>query len=198
MKLRGNICIFGDSIIWGAWDKEYGGWVNRLNILCQKTDENKIIYNLGIPSETTTKLLLRIENECKVRKPDAIIISIGINDALYLKNKKCTQTNTDELVKNIEKIINICKTYTENILFIGLTAVNEEYTIPIKWNNNEIYLNKNIDIYNNKIKECCNQNKVDFINIIDILEINDLSEDGIHPNEKGHEKIFKIIKRKID
>ena len=21
-KIQGNICVFGDSIVWGAWDKE--------------------------------------------------------------------------------------------------------------------------------------------------------------------------------
>ncbi len=24
VKSEGNICIFGDSIVWGAWDKEKG------------------------------------------------------------------------------------------------------------------------------------------------------------------------------
>ncbi len=27
-----NICIFGDSITYGAFDTEKGGWVNRLHL----------------------------------------------------------------------------------------------------------------------------------------------------------------------
>ena len=29
-KLEGNICILGDSIVYGAWDEEKHGYVNRL------------------------------------------------------------------------------------------------------------------------------------------------------------------------
>ena len=159
-------------------------------------DEN-IVYNLGIPSETTTDLLKRIKNECESRKPNTIIISIGINDALYLKGIGKEQTDIITFESNIEEIINICKTYTKNICFIGLTRVNEKYTVPISWNNNEMYFNKNIEKYNEKIKECCIENKISFLNALDILEIEDLNKDGIHPNEMGHEKIFERIKEEI-
>lgn len=197
VKLEGNICVFGDSIVWGAWDKEKAGWVNRLAIYCQNGNDENIVYNLGIPSETTTDLLKRIKNECESRKPNTIIISIGINDALYLKGIGKEQTDIITFESNIEEIINICKTYTKNICFIGLTRVNEKYTVPISWNNNEMYFNKNIEKYNEKIKECCIENKISFLNALDILEIEDLNEDGIHPNEMGHEKIFERIKEEI-
>lgn len=197
-KLEGNICIFGDSIVWGAWDKEYAGWVNRLEIYCQNINNENIIYNLGITSETTIDLLKRIKNELEVRNPDTIIISIGINDALYLKDIKKEQTDIDTFEQNIKKIIHICKEYTKNILFIGLTRVNEKCTVPISWNNNEMYFNKNIEKYNEKIRECCMENQVSFLNVLDILEIDDLNEDGVHPNEIGHKKLFERIKEKME
>ena len=71
-KLEGNICVFDDSIVWGAWDKEKTGQVNRLAIYCQNSNGEKIVYNLGIPSETTTDLLKRIKNECESRMPNTI------------------------------------------------------------------------------------------------------------------------------
>ncbi len=197
-KLDGNICVFGDSIVWGAWDKEKAGWVNRLAIDCQNSKDENIVYNLGIPSETTINLLKRINNECKHRNPNTIIISIGINDALYLKNIEKEQTDMDTFEKVIKEIINICKLYTKNILFIGLTRVNENYTVPISWNNNEIYFNKNIEKYNEKIRECCIESKISFLNVLDILEIEDLNVDGIHPNENGHKKLYKRIKEELN
>ena len=42
-KIQGNICVFGDSIVWGAWDKEKAGWVNRLAIYCQNKNNEDII-----------------------------------------------------------------------------------------------------------------------------------------------------------
>lgn len=193
----GNICIFGDSIVWGAWDKEKAGWANRLAIYYQNSNDENIVYNLGIPSETTTDLIKRIQGECESRKTDTIIISIGMNDSLYLKNIKKEKTDIDTFEKNIKKIIDICKIYTENIMFVGLTKVNENYTTPISWNDNEMYFNKNIKRYNEKIEQCCVKNKINFLNVFEILEYEDLDIDGVHPNEMGHKKLFEIIKNNM-
>lgn len=198
MMLEGNICIFGDSIVWGAWDKEKAGWANRLSIYYQNNNDENIVYNLGIPSETSTNLIKRIRNECEARNPNTIIIAIGINDALYLKNIEKEQTDIDSFEKNIKEIIKISKLFTENILFVGLTKVNESFTIPISWNDNEMYFNKTIEKYNQKIKQCCFENEIMFLDVLDVLETNDLNTDGIHPNEIGHEKLFERIKRKLE
>lgn len=194
IELRGNVCVFGDSIVWGAWDSEKAGWVNRLAIYCQNENDENIVYNLGIPSETTTELLKRIDNECIVRNPDAIIISIGINDTIYLKDMEKEKTNINVFKDNIEKIINIAKNCTKNIIFMGLTKVNEENTTPINWNDNEMYINENIEAYNEIIQNICRENEIQFIKLLDVLDLDDLSEDGIHPNSKGHEKIFQKVK----
>lgn len=181
----------------GAWDKEKAGWVNRLAIYCQNKNSEDIVYNLGISSETTSDLIKRIKNECEPRNPNTIIISIGINDALYLNDIEKNKTDIETFEKNIEEIINICKVYARNILFVGLTRVNEKYTIPIRWNHNESYLNENIEKYNKKIEECCYKKQITFLNVLDVLEEQDLDIDGIHPNDIGHKKLFEIIKEKL-
>jgi lysophospholipase L1-like esterase len=57
-----TICVFGDSITWGAYDPERGGWVNRLrNDLEKKEIES---YNLGISGDTTADLLKRFNSYC--------------------------------------------------------------------------------------------------------------------------------------
>lgn len=77
-QLERNICVFGDSIVWGAWDKEKAGQVNRLAIYYQNSNDENIVYNLGIPSETTTDLLKRIKNELEYT-----LMKLGIKN--YLK-----------------------------------------------------------------------------------------------------------------
>lgn len=137
----------------------------------------------------------------------------GLINANVLENKRISGNNatlgiyTDDIEKNktdietfennIEEIIDICKIYTRNILFIGLTRVNEKYTVPISWNHNESYFNKNIEKYNQKIKECCIKKKIAFLNILDKMEMQNLSSDGIHPNEMGHRKLFEILKEEL-
>ena len=197
-KIKGNVCVFGDSIVWGAWDKELLGWCNRLSKYCMMIYEDDCtVYNLGIPSDTTTGLLKRMENECNVRNPQTIIVSIGINDAIYLNREKYILTDSETFMKNVQNIIDICKSYTNNILFVGLTKVNEDFTNPISWDNNQSYFNKNIEKYNKIIKEICIENNVEFLDIFNLLDEENINIDGIHPNERGHEIIFNNIKRKM-
>lgn len=61
-----------------------------------------------------------------------------------------------------------------------------------------MYFNKNIERYNEEIRKCCIENQISFLNVLDILEIEDLNVDGIHPNEMGHKKLFERIKEEND
>jgi len=55
------------------------------------------------------------------------------------------------------------------------------------------YKNKDVIEYSQIIKEFCDKNNLPFIDIYDILNMDDL-EDGLHPNSIGHEKIFQKVK----
>ena len=46
-----TICIFGDSITWGAYDPEQGGWATRLRNYFEKQDNDVDVYNLGISGD---------------------------------------------------------------------------------------------------------------------------------------------------
>jgi len=50
-----------------------------------------------------------------------------------------------------------------------------------------------IEKYNSIIRETSAENKLPFINLLDITKNKDLA-DGLHPNSKGHEKIFLKVK----
>jgi hypothetical protein len=64
MKKIESIVIFGDSISWGAWDMEKGGWVNRLWFFAAERKENYVqIYNQSIDGGTTETILARFESE---------------------------------------------------------------------------------------------------------------------------------------
>lgn len=143
-ELKGNICVIGDSIVYGAWDEEKHGYVNRLREDLKENKQVENVYALGIPGETTAGLLKRLDSELTPRTPDTIIIGIGINDTIYIKNKQQESINIKEFISNISKIIAIATTYTNNILMLGLTNVIEERTTPILWNDNEIYFNDTI------------------------------------------------------
>ena len=195
-NLKGNVCILGDSIVYGAWDEEKHGYVNRLREDLKENNQVENVYGLGIPGETTAGLLKRLDTELQPRTPNTIIFGIGINDTIYIKNKQQESINIKEFISNISKIIAIATTYTNNILMLGLTNVIEERTTPILWNDNEMYFNDTIKKYDIALEDYCNMNKVQYLKLFDLLQQTDFSDDGIHPNEKGHEKIYKAIKSK--
>ena len=195
-----NIIIFGDSIVYGAWDYNKVGWVNRLRLLFeQKYTNYYTIFNLGIPGDTTSNIKKRFKQECSARyNPGAnniIIFSMGINDSQIIDKKN--NIDIENFKNNIYSLIKMAKEYTNNILFVGLTSVNEAIVNPLPWDKNISYLNEEIRFFDYELKNICEQSEINYINISNLLSDEDL-EDGIHPNNIGHEKICKQVYKYLE
>jgi lysophospholipase L1-like esterase len=200
-----RILVFGASITYGAWDKE-GGWVQRLRkFLDEKTltDPNFycIIYNLGISGDTTEDLLERFEFETKQRLKEEektiIIFAIGTNDSQFIHSQNSLRHSPQKFQNNLQKLVNLARKFSSKIIFVGLTPVDELKVDPIPWDTDKSYKNEYIQKYNEIIKSVCKKNKIYFIEILEKfvkLDYKDLLEDGLHPNSKGHQEIFEIVK----
>jgi lysophospholipase L1-like esterase len=187
-----TICIFGDSIVWGASDCEKGGWADSLKNYLM--DDDIDVYNLGISGNTTEDLLKRFDTEAGARNPDIIIFAIGINDSLSL--------NKDGLIKfqnNIATLADKAKKFTDKIIFIGLTSVNESRTTPyLSEETGEVYNNQSIGEYDEIIKSFCENNNLIFVDMLGLLINDDDLCDGLHPSSIGHKKMFEKIKKEIE
>ena len=192
-----NIPIFGDSITWGAYDPEQGGWATRLRNYFEEQDNDVAVYNLGISGDTTADLLARIEVEAKSREPNLIIFAIGINDAQFIHSTNGLRVSPDEFQQNLAKLLALAKKFTNKVVFVGLTKVDESKTAPIPWNTAKSYTNENIERLDNVIKKFCEDTKLKFIPMESIVGNDDLI-DGLHPNTKGHIKIFNQMKSEIE
>lgn len=142
-----------------------------------------------------------MESECEARldprykKVDVIMIQIGINDARLIKNKKLS-TYPSQFRKNIQKLIDIAKKFVNNIVFVGLTPVDEPKTTPISYNKDAYYKNIQIKQYDQIIKSICKENRIHFIDVYNEWTEGDyrrLLADGLHPNSKGHQKMYSAI-----
>ncbi|MDF1498432.1 MAG: GDSL-type esterase/lipase family protein [Patescibacteria group bacterium] len=210
LKLMARILIFGDSIVFGNWDKQ-GGWANRLkNYYMKESLDNSdyyMVYNIGVSGDTSSELLERFEFEIKHRLWEGkdtgekeeiiIVISIGNNDAAFVKSKNEFNTTLDNFDLNIKQLLIIAKKYSTKIFFVGLSLVDETKTMPVQWDFNIEHSNKNIEKYNKIIKLACKEEKIYFINMYEEfkkLDYKKLLEDGVHPNSEGHKKMFEIVR----
>lgn len=199
-----ELFVFGDSITWGAFDEDLG-WANRLKkhyfseFLINKNDYVKT-YVLGVSGNTSGDIVQRIEKEITNRKSDqncTTLVAIGINDSQFNLGTNINKVSLVQFQKNIATITKIVKKITPNLIFVGLTSINESLVNPIPWNPQFAYSQNHINDYDRTLENFCNSNKIKFISLKKLLDTDDL-EDGVHPNTMGHTKIFKEILKHID
>lgn len=207
-----QILIFGDSSVYGCWDKE-SGWVNRLRKFLDRKRLSKyrktrqitdmdLVYPLGRSGDATEGVLERFKFETKCRiietRETIIIFQVGKNDTYYLdfdSPKKSLRTTPDKFSEKIQKLIDEAKKFTSKIVFIGLTPVDESSVSPLPWAKNKYLKNENVKRYNEVIKSVCKKNDVYFIEIFEKLKNgNKYLEDGLHLNSEGHKRIFELVR----
>ncbi len=195
-----TICIFGDSITWGAVDPEQGGWASRLRNHFESqglsVDMDVDVYNLGISGDNTDDLKVRFEIEAQARKPDTIIFAIGINDAQFLLSKQDNRVPIAAFSKNMTELLHRAKEIATRVIVIGITRVDETKTTPIPWRIDKEYRNSHIDRYDTALRELAEAHEVPYVDVSTALTLEDLA-DGLHPNTAGHKKLFEIIKEKV-
>ncbi|WP_282148870.1 GDSL-type esterase/lipase family protein [Algibacter lectus] len=169
--LKDDIILCGDSHI------EYFD-LNLLN--------NKNTYNFGISGEKTEGLISRIDNIMQMESRTLIFLT-GINDLLAGKRNKTIINNFENLINKIKK-----RNKNHSISFISIYPVAQG---KVKKNH--------IAEINNYLEQQCFINNFNFIdvhsNLIDINGIlnKNYTNDGIHLNKKGQQKIASIINKKL-
>lgn len=194
-----RIYVFGDSLVYGAWDSQ-GGWCDRLK---RKLHQLKLagndlkfqMFNLGIGGETSRSLLQRIKAEIQARhRPDwpaVIIVATGANDTRYTKENEPIVL-ADEYQENLKKIVDIAKQYTDKILLVGLATVENE----IQQFKGTLLSNNLLKEYDKIMTDVAKKNnlpKVDIISSFKSSEKQLYSIDGVHPNDLGHKIIEDLV-----
>ena len=170
-----KVIVFGDSLIAGYGLLKEDGFVNQLQNKINHSKINLKLTNSGVSGETSTGLLNRFKWVLE-EEYDAVIISIGANDALRGINPIITYRNIENILKHLKK--NKIPT-----MLIGMKApsnLGKEYVNEF----NAIYpnLSKKYDVffYPFFLKDVA-------------LEPSYNQKDMIHPNEKGVVKIVENI-----
>lgn len=194
-----SILIFGDSIAHGAFDLKKSGWVERMQIYLWDNFLNKNkklidINNFSILGDTTADVLSRIDCELNsIRSKNiSVIFSIGTNDTAIINNKE-KNISKQGFENNLNSLVKKAQGKTNQIYFLGILEVVEEFTSPfsrINW----YYNNQRIKEFDKIIQKVSEENNCQFIPMQGLLNKEDLA-DGLHPNTQGHKKIFLEIKK---
>ena len=111
-----------------------------------------LVYNFGVDGNTTEDLLRRLECELNSIKDEKIVLfQIGVNDSSILNDKN--RVSAKKFRRNLNEIIEITRKFTDKILFVGLTPVDEDRTMPVWWDENLFYKNDLVQKYNEILKE---------------------------------------------
>jgi lysophospholipase L1-like esterase len=204
-----NICILGDSIAWGAWDPGYGGWAERFkDTLDKKQVENNFshwcpVYNLSISGAKVSDTLLRANLELSTRLSKAgrenciTILALGVNDSVLNIDEPHQNVTTEDFSLNYKNLIKIASATSSNVFSLGLLPVDEDRVQSLHWGGFHIgYSNSRVDEFDKIIRECSQQNGIEYINLKDTWKFEYYRGyllDGVHPNSKGHEWIFKKV-----
>ena len=204
--MKNNYIIIGDSITYGIGDFESGGWSAMFKNFIVNKDDSKICNNYvhiaGFPGATSTDILNKIGHIFNSFKHNEfnniVILSIGINDTQEFNGNN--KNNIKQYKLNIEKIAKYVMEQNAKLIILGLTRIESDEKFlwkPNKYYNNEIITEYDRDLklileYDNELKKLCNDSKIKYISMQDVLQKEDFI-DELHPNKSGHKKIFEKV-----
>lgn len=200
------VFFFGDSITQGFWDSE-GGWPVRVRrffdtkYLAEKSEGYLSFFNLGVDGDDTGDIIKRFENEVSARLSGEVlfIFATGTNDTIFRQ-----EDNLSEPSEYIEKLADLhekAKKYSDRIMFVGLTPVQDELLNPMPWSKTgKCYLTQRMRLFDEALRLFCKQQGSTYINVWDKFNQHDLQDvmyDGVHPNDAGHEIIYNEVKKAL-
>lgn len=194
-----RIVVFGDSITKG-FDDSQGGWVHRLKRdLENRENSDYSIYNCGISGNNTRDLLKRLKTENEARfleenDEHIVVFAIGTNDSSKYHENNKYHVPLEEFKENMNDLIHQAQELSTRIIIIGLTSIDENKTTPVSWDSNLSYYQKNVEAYNSALLDIAQDHNLEFVKLLNTVPLDDM-EDGLHPNDKGHEKIYQKIKK---
>jgi lysophospholipase L1-like esterase len=199
-----KLVVLGDSLIYGFGDPEGGGWVERLRRQWMSPDSpGHVLYNLGIRGDGVKQVQQRLEfefksrGELKNRVPDAIILSVGVNDSARLgrpDGRNFTEFNSfqTELANLLDQAQGLCP-----VFFVGMVPVDEA-KMPFL----ECFHYTHADQYRYKeaTRLACLRRQIPYLDIFELWQSRGkewcqkrLCKDGLHPNVAGYQALLQDV-----
>jgi lysophospholipase L1-like esterase len=195
-----RIVVIGSSTVHGRADYRHGGFVQHLRLWHEGRDPKNLVYNLGIWGETTDSLIARLPVEVSIRRPHLIIIYPGLNDTRRVGSRDAeNEISIDVYERSVSQLIKSSLDIAPTLV-ISAFPFNEARTTPYG-SSDWYYLRQDAARYIARLKDICAKQGAFYLDIFDRWTDVDMDpllfEDGLHCNERGHEKLFAEVKNCI-
>lgn len=193
-----KIIFFGDSITQAG--VEPGGYVDLIKKALDPTKYE--VIGAGIGGNKVYDLYLRMEEDVLNKKPNLVVIYIGVNDVWHKQSSR-TGTDYDKFIKFYQALINKIQANGAKIVLCTPAVIGEK-----KNGINE--MDGDLDKYSGAIRELAAKNSLPLCDLRAIFKTYNaehntedkdkgiLTSDGVHLNEKGNqtlaEKLLPLVK----
>lgn len=189
-----TIVAIGDSIVEGKAATNHRGWVAMLGKYLTTRRKAVRIFNRGLGGDDILGLRRRLTRDCIRYRPDLILVGIGVNDSRYRPSLGRHQTP----LRRFEAVVRECLTRlaaeTEaQIVVSGQIPVIDAMLNPYK--KDKYYCRRYQRAYEKILFRCASDCHVPFLDNFARWTsrgekfIADHSDDGLHPNNLGHEEL---------
>jgi lysophospholipase L1-like esterase len=153
-------------------------------------EENSFLINKGISGQTTVEMLFRFNEDVINQNPQAVYILAGINDIA----QNSGYISIDDISTNIIKMGLLAQKNNIKVIICSVMPVTE-----IAWNEKIKNANQKVIELNQKLINKSKKNNFIYLDYYSKMkdELNSLTYDGLHPNEKGYIKMNAIIKKSL-
>jgi lysophospholipase L1-like esterase len=188
----------GDSITeYNHCTEGYGNYLQHFNMFLRNAHSKRkfTIINSGIGGSALSQDVEFAIDKIRRFQPDFVTAMFGMNDSVGGK------TGQEPFQAALAKLCGFCNERRLPLLLLSQNPL--DYSCGISC----IQVRESLSEYMNIVKQTAEVCEVELVDIYaiwtkEVLEIDNnehfkLLHDGIHPNHKGHEYIFEIIKRQI-
>ncbi len=205
MSFRGEkkkkVVFFGDSITQAAVEK--GGYIDVLqNMITEKGAADKFELNgAGISGNKIYDLYLRIEKDVLDKKPDVVVIWVGVNDVWH-KSSSGTGTDFDKFGRFYDAVVKKIQQGGAKVIVVTPAAIGEKND----YSNSQ---DGDLNGYSSWLRKYVKDNGLGLVDLRTIfheyslahnpdnLSKGILTSDGVHLNAKGNalvaEEMWKAI-----
>lgn len=207
----GGIFMFGDSTT--APRGNVRVYADRVDRMLQSIGSSLTVYNAGVPGNTTTLAVKRLQNDVLAHRPRIVVMQFGINDSAIDVWKKPSATESrvslETYIANYRTMIAATQKTGAKIILMT--------TNPLRWNSKtrELYgkppykpdaedgfESPALLAYNDALRALAKEINLPLVDVHAAypayaakkkIPLNDMLPDGMHPGDPGHELIAEML-----